>query len=166
MKKKHTLYFGFALMTLIGLQSCKTTEEVTGGQPADTLANVYPLSIKEGSSGYLTGYGAEGIEEGGVVINSQEEWDALTTKMNSVNKSIKEQPIDFDRGTVLAYFDQIRGSGGYTVEIESATKTGKKIQGQIKKASPKGDAIEIMTQPFHIVIIQKSNDKVSFTDSI
>ncbi|MFT6501526.1 MAG: hypothetical protein ACJASQ_001638 [Crocinitomicaceae bacterium] len=164
MKKKHTLYFGFALMTLIGLQSCKTTEEVIGEQPADTLSNVYPLSINEVASGYLTGYGAEGIEEGGVVINSLEEWNALTTKMNSVNKAIKEQSIDFNRVTVLAYFDQIRGSGGYTVQIATATKTGKKIQAQIKKASPEGDAIEIMTQPFHIVIIQKSDEKVSFTE--
>ena len=104
MKKKHTVYFGFALMTLIGLQSCKTTEEVIGEEPVNTLASVYTLTIKEVSSGYLTGYGAEGIEEGGVVINSQEEWDALTTKMNSVNKSIKEQPIDFDRGTVFGLF--------------------------------------------------------------
>jgi hypothetical protein len=164
MKKKHTLYFGFALMTLIGLQSCKTTEEVIVEQPADTLSNVYPLSIKEGASGYLTGYGAEGIEEGGVVINSLEEWNALTTKMNSVNKAIKEQSIDFDRVTVLAYFDQIRSSGGYTIQIVTATKTGKKIQAKIKKASPEGDAIDIMTQPFHIVIIQKSDEKVSFTE--
>ena len=164
MKKNYALYFGFALATLIGLQSCKTTEEIIEEQPADTVSNVYPLSIKEAASGYLTGYGAEGIEEGGVVINSLEEWNALTTKMNSSNKAIKEQSIDFDRVTVLAYFDQIRGSGGYTVEIASATKTGKKIQAQIKKASPKGDAIEIMTQPFHIVIIQKSDEKVSFTE--
>jgi hypothetical protein len=84
--------------------------------------------------------------------------------MNSVNKAIKEQSIDFDRVTVLAYFDQIRSSGGYTIQIVTATKTGKKIQAKIKKASPEGDAIDIMTQPFHIVIIQKSDEKVSFTE--
>lgn len=164
MKKKHILYFGFALATIIGLQSCKTTEEIIDQQPADTVSNVYEFSLTEVASGYMTGYGAEGIEEGGLAINSLEEWNALTTKMNSANRAIKEQSIDFDRVTVLAYFDQIRGSGGYTVEIASATKTGKKIQAQIKKASPKGDAIEIMTQPFHIVYIQKSDEKVSFTE--
>lgn len=164
MKRNYALYFAFAFATIIGLQSCKTTEEVMGEQPADAVANTHIFSLNEVASGYLTGYGAEGIEEGGVVINSQEEWDALTAKMNSVNQAIQERSIDLDRVTVLAYFDQIRGSGGYTVEIASAIKTGKKIQAQIKTASPQGDAIEIMTQPFHIVFIQKSDGKVSFTE--
>lgn len=155
MNKKHIFYFGFALATIIGLQSCETPREVIVEKPIE-------IAFKNIASGYLTGNGSEGVSEGGVVINSQEEWDALTINMNYVNNAIDEQSIDFNKMTVLAFFDQIRGSGGYSVEFVSILKTGNTIQAQIKKTAPKEDAIEIMTQPYNIVFIEKSNNIIKF----
>ncbi len=160
MNKKHLFYFGFVLMTLIGLQSCRTTEEITEEKPTE----LSKIAFKNNASGYLTGNGAEGITEGGIVINSEAEWDALAKKMNSVNDAIKNQSIDFNKMTVLAYFDQIRGSGGYSVEFASISRTGQLIQAITKKTPATGDNIEIMTQPYTIVLIDKTNMAVVFIE--
>jgi hypothetical protein len=162
MKKKHILYFGLALVTMIGLQSCKTTKEVIEEQPENALAGITEVAFTNIASGYLTGYGAEGIEEGGRLINSQEEWERLTGMMNSVNQAIPEKSIDFEKNSVLVYFDEIRGSGGYSVEIVSVMIKGKMVEAQIKKAAPTGAAIEIMTQPFHSVSVPKMEGPVEF----
>lgn len=158
MNKKHIFYFGFVLATIIGLQACGTTNEVIDEKPTE----VTDVAFKNSASGNLQGDGAEGINEGGIVVNSQEEWTTLTTKMNSVNEAFKEQSIDFNNMTVLAYFDQIRGSGGYTVEFASVSQTSKSIQAHIKRTASDGNDIEIMTQPYSIVLIEKTDKTVVF----
>ena len=99
-----------------------------------------------------------------MVINSQSAWDALVTKMNSVNEAIEEETVDFSKVTVIAFFDQIRGSGGYTVDIVSVIKDGKKLVAKVQKTVPKGDQIEIMTQPFMIGFIEKTDLPITFVD--
>lgn len=162
MNKKHTFYFGFVLTTIIGLQACGTTNEVLDEKPSEVIVEVMDIAFKNVASGNLQGDGAEGINEGGIVVNSQEEWTTLTTKMNSVNEAFKEQSIDFNNMTVLAYFDQIRGSGGYTVEFASVSQTSKSIQAHIKRTASDGNDIEIMTQPYSIVLIEKTDKTVVF----
>ena len=164
MNKKHRFYFGFILATIIGLQSCETPREVIDDKPTDGLAEIVEVSFKSIANGYLTGDGAEEISKGGIVINSQAEWSALKTKMNSVNKTIDDPAVDFNKMTVLAYFDQIRGSGGYSVAFASISQTGNTVQTRIKMSAPKGDAIEIMTQPYSIVFIEKTDKTIAFTE--
>ena len=162
MNKKHIFYFGFVLVTLIGLQSCRTTEEVIDTKPTEVHNDATQVPFKNVASGYLTGNGAEGIEEGGMVINSQENWDALRAKMNSVNNAISEQSIDFNKMTVLAYFDQVRGSGGYTVDFATVSQIGTSVQVIVQKVDSEGNDIEIMTQPYSIVQIEKTVNTVVF----
>ncbi|NRA12285.1 MAG: protease complex subunit PrcB family protein [Crocinitomicaceae bacterium] len=160
MKKKHILYLGLALGTMIGIQSCKVVEE-TG--PTDTL-EVIETSFKEIANNSLHGNGAEKIEEGVVVINSEKDWNALRTKMNSVNQSMAEKSIDFKKNTVLVYFDGIKGSGGHTVEVKKINELSEKLYVVMAKKKPKGDAIEIMTQPYCVVLIDKTDKTISFTE--
>ena len=164
MNKKHLVYFGFALATLIGLPSCETSKEVITEKPAEDLALATQVAFKNVASAYLTGNGAEKIVKGGIVINSQAEWEVLTTKMNSVNRAIKDESIDFNKMTVLAYFDKIRGSGGYNVDFVSITEIGQEVQAIVKDTPPEGDAIEIMTQPYSIVMIDKTSKAVTFIE--
>ena len=159
-----TLFFGLAMIAVIGLESCKTTDEITTEKPTEGISESTSFPIKLVAEGYLTGNEEEGIGEGGMVINSQSAWDALVAKMNSVNDAIEEQTIDFSKVTVIAFFDQIRGSGGYTVDIVSVVKDGNKLVANVQKTSPKEDAIEIMTQPFMIGFIEKTNLPITFVD--
>ena len=63
---------------------------------------------------------------------------------------------------ILAYFDQIRGSGGYTVEFASMSQINNSVQAVVKQTDSDGNDIEIMTQPYSIVIIDKTENKVEF----
>ncbi|NVK64107.1 MAG: protease complex subunit PrcB family protein [Flavobacteriales bacterium] len=163
MIQKQFMYVGTILMGFMSLQSCnqpkhleeKPTQEIV--QPT----NVMFEKIKEG---YLTGNGEEKISEGGVVIRSQEEWDVLAKKMNSVNQTIDEKSFDFERVTVVAYFDKIRGSGGYSVDVSSITETDKTTVVAIKKTPSDGYDIEIMTQPYVIVQIAQTENAIHFQD--
>ncbi|MFK7787161.1 MAG: hypothetical protein AB8B56_18715 [Crocinitomicaceae bacterium] len=161
---KRAVFFGLSISLLLGAASCGTTDEVTDEKPNESIAESMTYPIKNIADGYLTGNEQEGIGEGGLVINSQADWEALIAKMNSVNETIEEEPIDFNSMTVLTYFDQIRGSGGYTVDIVSVVKDGNKLVAKVKKTTPKEDAIEIMTQPFMIGFIQKTDLPIIFVD--
>ena len=158
------VFFGLSISILMGFAACRTTDEVSNEKPEESITETKKYPVKNIADGYLTGNEEEGIGEGGMVINSQEDWDALFTKMNSINKAIDQQFIDFNSMTVLAYFDQIRGSGGYTVDIVSVVKDGNKLVANVQKTTPKEDAIEIMTQPFMIGFIQKTDLPIMFVD--
>ena len=72
----------------------------------------------------LTGGGSEGIEESLVVCNTQAELDALAARMNSVNPTtefLDAASVDFSKETVIAYFQPVRSSGGYSLKVNSVT---------------------------------------------
>lgn len=163
MNKQRIVSFGFVLTALIAVQACSVAEEVPNEKPTEVFTESN-ISMNKTATGYLTGNGEEKINEGGMVINSQSDWDALVGKMNSVNDAIDVQSIDFNRLTVLAYFDQIRGSGGYSVDIPELMTEGNKLVATVRKTAPTGDQIEIMTQPFVIVTILKTDKSVVFVD--
>lgn len=150
----------FALVIIImSLVSCKTTQPI---DDIETATNTN-IEFKTINSGFLTGNGGEGIGSNEVfVIKSEGDWAMLRAKMNSVNETQKEVSIDFEQTTVLAYFDEIRPSGGYAVEIISVIdqEDGVEVTARFKK--PFDAAIEIMTQPFHIVSIPKTKKRVRF----
>ena len=105
MTMKRTFYFASMFMAIIALQSCETPKEAIQekpNEPVEGIAESLDIPFRVIADGYLTGNGEEGIGEGGIVINSKEQWEALVTKMNSVNETMKEEPIDFDKMTVLA----------------------------------------------------------------
>lgn len=160
----YAVFFGMSISLLIGALSCRTTDDVTNEKPKESIAESKIYPIKNIEDGYLTGNEQEGIGEGGMVINSQADWEALITKMNSVNKTIDEKTIDFNSMTVLAVFDQVRGSGGYAVDIVSVVNDGNKLLAKVQKTTPKEDAIEIMTQPYMIGFIEKTDLPVIFVD--
>lgn len=167
MTMKRTFYFASMFMAIIALQSCETPKEAIQekpNEPVEGIAESLDIPFRVIADGYLTGNGEEGIGEGGMVINSKEQWEALVTKMNSVNETMKEEPIDFDKMTVLAYFDQIRGSGGYSVAISSVARNVDRLSAVVKKTPSKGMDIEIMTQPFIIGFIDKTSKSIVFVD--
>ncbi len=141
------------------LSSCKTP------QPIDEMefATKTEIPFTSISSGFLTGNGDEGIRGHEVrTIQSENQWETLRAEMNSVNETQEAVTFDFDQTTVLAYFDEIRPSGGYAVQIVSVIETNDAVDVSVKFTSPSDVAIEIMTQPFHIVSIPKTKKKITF----
>ncbi|APY08206.1 hypothetical protein BWZ20_07775 [Winogradskyella sp. J14-2] len=114
--------------------------------------------------GNLHGSGAEGIEQQNLIVTSSEEWQNLLNSINSVNKvsnSFSETDIDFSKYTVLAVFDEVKNSGGHSLNLV-VEETKDKILIEVLRKSPDGIATSVMTQPYHIVKIPKPSLPIDF----
>ena len=132
-----------------------TTNNISG-TPIDTVLI---------GQGELYGNGQEDIPEQKAVIRDSETWNELLQKMNSVNgvsDSFTETDIDFTKYMVVAVFDKVENTGGYSIQIEKVLDVGKEIKVIIYKTSPGGFTTQVITQPFHIVKIPASSKRVIF----
>jgi hypothetical protein len=143
------------VISLLFVFSCKTTIE------SSKMKKVESLLIAKGD---LYGAGAEGIAEQNMIIDNETDWNDLMTKMNSVNKvsdSFKETVIDFSEFNVIAAFDQIRGNGGYSLELHMNSNSKNCIV-NVTRLYPQGNATTVMTQPFYLVKIAKRELPIVF----
>ena len=114
--------------------------------------------------GNLYGSGAEGVEKQNLVITTTEEWKDLLNKINAVNKvsdSFSETDIDFSEYTVIAVFDEIKNSGGHSLNLV-LEETKEKILVEVLRKGPNGIATSVMTQPYYIVKIPKPSLPIVF----
>jgi hypothetical protein len=114
----------------------------------------------------LYGAGSEGIAKQNLAIQTQEEWNNLITAMNSVNNvsnNFTETDIDFSKYQVLAIFDEVKGSGGWSIDITGVTEYQDEIIVTVENLQ-KGGTATVMTQPYYIVKIPKSDKKIIFDD--
>ena len=86
---------------------------------------------------------------------------SLMNAVNDVTQSFTETKIDFDTYTILVVFDKLRSSGGYGIDLEVETKADKIIVKTIK-TSPEGIASAVMTQPYCIIKIVRSDLPIVF----
>jgi len=149
-KLTYSIPFLFSLLLI----ACGTTKEMS--------TETKQINFEIMHSNMLTGGGSEGIEESFVVCNTQAELDSIKGLMNKVNKSTKALDaidVNFDTETVLAYFQPVRSSGGYTLTADSLVQTS--INGKTSCSmhysvqSPQGDAITILTQPYIFIKTKK-----------
>jgi hypothetical protein len=135
--------------------SCKTNVESSKMEKVDSF-----LIAK----GNLYGSGAEGLTAQNLVIDNQGDWNSLVNKMDSVNKvsdTFEETKIDFSKFNVIAVFDEVKGSGGYSLELTINSNSKNRIV-NVSRLAPEGSATTVMTQPFYIVKIAKSKLPIVF----
>ncbi|MRX69210.1 PrcB C-terminal [Flavobacterium resistens] len=104
------------------------------------------------------------IPKSNLVITSQTDWNALLEKLNIITQALYISPdtnIDFSKYQVIAVFDEVRKSGGYSIDITKISQSNSQIIVKVEQLN-KGNLTSIITQPFHIVKIAKSNKKVVF----
>lgn len=115
--------------------------------------------------GVLHGAGIEGIIEGNQIIVDEVEWDVLRGKMdisNNVSDNFSKRKIDFEKQQIIACFDKVRSSGGYTITVESVEEFSDSIVVKIERSAPTGMTTSIMTQPYYIVVIPASTKRILF----
>ena len=111
------------------------------------------------SKGSLYGAVEEGIAKQNLVITTQKGWDDLKAKMDKVNdvsSTFQRESVDFEKEQVIAVFDAVKSSGGYTVELKVSSNT-ENIVVDIEYISPDGITTMAITQPYHIVKIPISD---------
>ncbi|MEQ8475498.1 hypothetical protein [Fulvivirga sp.] len=112
----------------------------------------------------LYGGGAEGISKDRLIIKNESDWNELISKINSVNAetdNFSETNIDFNTHQIIAVFDDIKSTGGYSMEM-IVTKSNQQIIAKVTSKGFEGAAITVITQPYLIVRIPQSDMPVVF----
>jgi len=146
---------------LFGVLGCSSTI-----QPSKTLKKE-EIVFNTISKGVLFGNGIEGILEEKFTITNEKQWQVFLNKINSVNNvssSFSEININFSNHNIICVFDTIRNTGGYAIEIERIfiEKKNLNIVYNKKEPGPMEMATTIITQPYHIVKIQKRGEDHKF----
>jgi hypothetical protein len=140
------------------LSFVKTNSEPNSGDDGDD-GNIRFVEIKRD---ILYGAGREGISKQDLVIKNQPEWTNLQAKINSSNHyDITETEIDFAKYTVIAVFDEVKNNGGWSIDITDISVIDDKVIVTVSNLK-KGNSTAVITQPFHIVKIPVSENKIDF----
>jgi hypothetical protein len=147
----------FSLLLISTLSGCNNND----------VDEFLPMSISTTlvASDNLYGNGKENIARQNLIIQSNKEWTELMNKMNSANKvtdSFTETEIDFSNFTILALFDEIKMNGGYTIEIAGVVENRNDLTINVCHLSPNGGVYAVITQPYCIVKIPKTEKKIIF----
>lgn len=116
------------------------------------------------ASGSLYGAGEEGIQEGKLVIDDVDAWNAMLSNMNTVNNesgNFLETDIDFSSYQVIAVFEEVKGNGGYSLGINVFEDSANRIV-KVESHVPEGNATRVITQPYIIVRIPRSTLPIVF----
>ena len=146
---------------LFGVLGCSSTI-----QPSKTLKKE-EIVFRTISKGTLFGNGIEGILEEKFTIKNEKQWQVFLNKINSVNNvslSFTETNINFSNYIIICVFDTIRNTGGYAIEIERVfvEKKNLNIVYNKKEPGPMEMVTTIITQPYHIVKIEKRGEDHKF----
>ena len=112
----------------------------------------------------LYGNGTENIEKSNLIIENTTSWNDLIDKMNTVNNvsdNFTETDIDFSQYIVIAVFDEIYSNGGHSIDIVDVVENNTNLIVKIDNLMT-GDASSVITQPFHIVKIAKTENQIIF----
>ena len=144
------------LLSIIILTSCTNSE-------AEIENEKFPISIEliEIGKGTLTGSGFENILETKTIIKNTEDWNNLISKMNSVenvSNRFNTNEINFDTHFIIATILELKSSG-WEVEINEIVEN---LENLIVKTKEIEGFTLAYTQPFHIVLIPKTEKEIIF----
>jgi hypothetical protein len=113
------------------------------------------------AKGNLSGIGTEAISNQYFSITNQTEWENFISQIdvtNEVSSGFSEQNIDFSEYVVIAVIDQVRNTSGYIIDLEISTNYEKIFIGSnLSSPSTDGVVATVISQPYHIVKIAKTN---------
>lgn len=118
--------------------------------------------------GSLFGAGAEGFTKENIVIQSEKEWQKVLNKLNTTN-NMSEQfkgTVDFSKKDVIIAVDNVRNTGGFSININEVSEKKDTIEISVvtKGPGPSDNVIMAITQPIHIVLINKTNKEIVFLE--
>ena len=93
------------------------------------------------------------------IIKEEQDWNLLRNKLQ-----LPLPDIDFTKYMVIAAFQGLQNTGGYSIEINEIVESDEKITIYITKTSPHPDAFVIMvlTDPVHIVKLESIDKEIVF----
>jgi hypothetical protein len=145
----------FLFLTL----SCNQSDEKNGF----TSKTITPVLIGKGN---LFGNGLENIPQQNIVVSNQNDWNTLITRLNmngNVTDGFTTTIIDFNNFQLICLFDDIKSIPKFETGITSIVENQVDIIVRVQHTTLSGDFFPtIITQPFYIVKIPKSNKPLVF----
>jgi uncharacterized membrane protein len=128
-----------------------------------TTTKINEVSFQTVSKGVLFGDGVEGISESNISFTNTKDWKSFLEKINTPN-TFSKVTIDFSEQQLLCVFDTIRNTSGYKIEIKNILIENKGIKIIYTSAKPSAKEMVnmVITQPYHLVIINKRAEEVTF----
>lgn len=140
------------------LFACSDDDNYSGGNNEPT--NIQFSVLKDGE---LSG---EEIENGYYVIKTAEQWAEFKGMVNSVHDAPDEfegVSVNFNISDVLAVVDEQHNSGGFDIAITSVRRIDNTATVKVVR-SGEGNAASVLTQPYHVVSVPKSNNDFTFDE--
>lgn len=99
-----------------------------------------------------------------LIINDQTTWVSVWGEIAGNNPFNPLPQVNFGNTTLIAAFAGTEPSAGYAVNVTSITKTSTHVEVQITLVVPGQNCIEaeMLTSPYHIVIVPKISLPVEF----
>ena len=128
-----------------------------------TTTKINEVSFQTVSKGVLFGDGVEGISESNISFTNAKDWKSFLEKINTPN-TFSKVTIDFSEQQLLCVFDTIRNTSGYKIEIKNILIENKGIKIIYTSAKPSAKEMVnmVITQPYHLVTINKREEEVTF----
>ena len=99
-----------------------------------------------------------------LVIDNLTDWNNLISTIdnpNNVSANFTEINIDFSAFQVIAIFDKLRDSGGWSIDVTTITENEDNLTVNIDNLQT-GDLTQIVIQPFHIIKIPINGKPIVF----
>lgn len=102
-----------------------------------------------------------------IVVTDAKNWSELWKQLHKSKIPMPEVPaVDFTKNMVIAVFMGQKPTSGYAVQIVEVAQNDGEIVVKVRKTTPpKGSIVlQVLTQPFHIVVVPKSKAQVRFVE--
>jgi hypothetical protein len=119
-------------------------------------------SLRSLARGAMSGIGESSRE----VIRDAAALKQWWTRHAGREAGVKMPEVDFTREMVVAVTLGTRRTGGYTIEVQRTVTEADRLKVMVRKSAPAPGSmtIQVLTAPFHVVAIPRSDLKVEFVE--
>jgi len=144
--------------------SCKSKKESTK-KPSTSIDMTKEQLFLPKHTKILEGSHSNVTKEAYQIITSKEALQEVYAIINKTRRPGYSIPkIDFSKETVIGLFMGSKTSGGYAISIDHIDFKPDETLVNIVKKKPSCMATSVMTQPFYIAKIPKTDTKIVFAD--
>ena len=150
--KKYLLLFLCSILFITSSCSSDNDENTEGKTP---------VPVHQIGKGNLVG---TYVTQQNMVITTTAQWSALLSNLdasNNISGGFTETNIDFNQYMMIAVFDEVYSNGGHSIDIMTVDENLQNIVVDVEKLLT-GNVTTVVTQPYHIVKVQKSTKPVLF----
>ncbi len=157
---KNILFPSLLLFLFLGVNSCKSVHQERDKKDA-TTTNEVAKSIA--FSKLLSGNHANENEAKQILVQNKETLERIYNQINLTQfPGAKIPEIDFEKESILVLYMGVKSTGGYRIFIDNVVASSTEIRVFYKETAPKGMATSVLTQPFYIASIAKTNLPIHF----